>query len=99
MLQNDNVGGRRKTTSTPAKRVKAHRSFVNSNYKKELSNLGYDADSQYVKTIVYYKQLANVTSRKSSSNSNNKWTIIGCAMGSFIIWPQGWSNVALLCHT
>lgn len=66
--QKDPISAERSTQqSTPAKRGRQNRSFVNSSYKKDLTTMGYDTESQYIKSIEHYNQ-ENVTSRKSNTN-------------------------------
>lgn len=64
----DESQSRRRRSSN--KHIRQNRSFVNSCYKKDLTSMGYDTESQYIKNIER-QNMDNITSRKS--NSNKSW--------------------------
>lgn len=55
--------------STPSKKCQMNRSYINSNYKKDLETMGFNMNSLYMKTVEHYNY-ANVTSRRSNTNSS-----------------------------
>lgn len=56
------------TPQSPSDKYKSNRAQLNRDQEKQLTELGYDIDSQYIRMLAHYNE-DNVTKRRQSNNS------------------------------